>query len=682
MRTRWTVVAGLVAALFASGWAATAATATAPVTLANGFVTDETGELSSSEISAANDRLSALAQDDGGDLYVVLVDSFTDPSDGVQWADDTANDNGLGADQYLIAIAVDDSQYAISADSSGPLSDGQIDHVLQALEDQLRAHDWSGAIIAAADAFPGQSAGSAPGWLGILVVLIVIAVIVLIVVLIVRAQRGKRRQAAAAVPDPNDPYAQVSDDDLEKQAGSALVQADDAITSSRQELGFAIAQFGDDSTAAFTQVVEDAQAKVAEAFSLKQQLDDEIPDSPAQRRAWHIRIVQLCGEADEILAANVDAFEQLRRLEADAPQALERLRARRAAAEQALAGAPAALAALTGTYDQAALATVAANPDQARQRLALADAEIADAAQQIAAGSNGEAAYSIRTGEEAVAQSEQLVAAVTTLGANLAAVEDQARTLIAELESDIVAAGAVPDAQGVLAPLVARTRAHIDAAQADLQRTGRNPQHALDALTAANAEIDQAIGQARDAAVQAQRVQQELSARLTTAQAQISAANDFITTRRGAIGATARTRLAEANAAYADAVAAQATDPVRATERATRAYSLANEALSAARSEVSSFDAGGWGGGYAGGYNNGYSRGGDLGGDILGGILGGLFSGGGGGGGSSWRSSGSGWGGSSHRSSSSSRSSRPSSFGSRGGSRSGGSRGSSRGGRF
>src|SRR5690606_21826678 len=121
----------------------------------------------------------------------------------------------------------------------------------------------------------------------------------------------------------------------------------------------------------------------------------------------------LCDEADDILEANVDAFEELRKLEAEAPQALERVKVRHAEVQTQLEAAPAALATLTQIYDQAALAAVADNPAQAQQRLSLASTEIADAAQLIADAQSGEAAFAIRTAEEAVAQSEQLITAVT-----------------------------------------------------------------------------------------------------------------------------------------------------------------------------------------------------------------------------------------------------------------------------
>ncbi|WP_300266142.1 TPM domain-containing protein [Microbacterium sp.] len=661
MRTRTTVMLGVLAAMIVPGILGGTAAATPPVELSSDYVTDDAGVLSSSELAAANARLDELAAGDNGDLYVVLVDEFTNPSGSTQWADETAVSNGLGADQYLIAVAVEAGQYSISADEAGPLGDGEIDHVLQAMEDGLKASDWDGAIIAAADAFPGQPGAAGGGLGGILWILIPLACVIVAIVFIVRAVRGrkKRREGTRSVPNPNDPYASVSDDDLATQAGGALVEADDAITSSRQEVGFAIAQYGEDSTATFTEAVDAAAQKVSEAFALKQKIDDEVPDTDQQRRAWHIQIIELCDEADDLLDDNVEAFEQLRALEAEAPEALQRLKTRRAAAATTLAAAPAALEKLSQTYDAAALAPVTENVAQAQQRLSLADTEIADADALIAEDNRGEAAFAIRTAEEAVAQSEQLTAAVANHGTHLASLEEQAQALITDLEADIAAASALPQAAAQLAPVIARTRSNIDTARTQLQGAGRNPQQILDGLDAANTHIDEIVGSARDAAAQQQRTQRALEQRLIQAQAQISAANDFIMTRRGAIGAQARTRLAEANAAYAEAISLQASDPTQATERASRAYNLANQALSAANSEVSSFNAGGWGGGgwsSSGWGSTNRSSGSGLGGDILGGILGGLFSGGGGGS--------SGWSSSSSRRRSSRSSSRASSFGS------------------
>ena len=463
---------------------------------------------------------------------------------------------------------------------------------------------------------------------------------------------------------------------MQTQAGAALVQADDAITSSREELGFAVAQFGEAATSEFSGAVETAKAKMSEAFDLKQKLDDEIEDTVHDRRAWHIRIIQICDEIDDVLDDNTEAFDSLRKLEQNAPQELERVRGERAALDALLASAEPALAALSSTFDQASLVTVADNPAQAHERAALADRSIEAAAQAIGAGRTGEAAFAIRTAEQSVAQAAQLVHAITALGAELASIEAQAQALVAELQADIATAQQLPDTGGVLSSAAAATSQQLQQAQAALAGTSRSPQRLLEALTAANTQIDAAIAQGTQAVERARRAQQMLEQTLTQAGSEIRAAREYIETRRGTVGSTARTRLSQAEATLTQALNLRATDPEAALTEAGRALDLARQATSSAQADVAAMSPSsyqnGWGGG--GSIFGGSSSGGSgLGGDILGGIIGGLLSGGGGGGsssrGSSWRSSGGGG-------------FRSSGFGGGGGSRSSGRSGRSGGRRF
>ena len=90
-------------------------------------------------------------------------------------------------------------------------------------------------------------------------------------------------------------------DELRRQAGGALVQADDAVKTSEEELGFAVASYGEEATADFRAALDGAKAKVAEAFALQQQLDDARPDSDDERRAWYGGIIRLTAEADAVL---------------------------------------------------------------------------------------------------------------------------------------------------------------------------------------------------------------------------------------------------------------------------------------------------------------------------------------------------------------------------------------------
>ena len=686
MRARRLLALGALLSLLITGTAGLQASATDPVDLDPGFITDRAGVLSGGETSSSESRLQKLYDDSGANLFVVFVDHFTFPSDAGDWANQVFDDHNLGPHQYLRAIAVEGRSYYLAAHVDSELDDTELGALERAAQSSLSNENWTQAIDVVATALaavldsgtsvvptsgpaptqtssPQPSGGSGTGLIWLFGML---AVVALVIWLIVRSAKKKGATSRPLVPGAADPYAAVSDKDLERQAGSALVQTDDAVTSSREELGFATAQFGDGATATFTKTVDAAEAKLAEAFSLKQKLDDEIPDTPAQRRAWHIEIIGLCQAANDLLDENVEAFEELRKLEQNAPEALGRLRTQRAALEAKIAAAPQALAALAAIFAPGALSTVTDNPDQASSRLALADRALTDAEQHLASDQAGQAAFAIRAGEEAVHQAAQLVEAIDTLGVDLAAIEEQARALIADLENDLAVAATLPAGTGQLATITASTRTRIDQARTQLAATGRDPQKVLAALDAANTEIDTTIAQVRDAVEQDRRRRQQLEQNLLQAQTQIRAAGDYIATRRGAVGVSPRTRLAEAEASLSQALSLQAANPEQSLQYAIRAYELARQAVSSAENEIQSFSH--------------HNSGGSLGSDILGGILGGIISsaisGGGRSGGSSWSSSSSSWsiGGGSSRGGSSGGGFSPSSFG--------GARSRSGGGRF
>jgi len=114
----------------------------------------------------------------------------------------------------------------------------------------------------------------------------------------------------------------------------------------------------------------------------------------------------------------------------------------------------------------------------------------------------------------------------------------------------------------------------------------------------------------------------------------VTVAGDFISTRRGAVGSSARTRLAEAERHLDDASRLGTSDPIAALRSAQRADALAQQALAEAQQDVDDYTSGGYGGrpGYGGGrgrgYGGGYGGGGFAGGGDFGGG-GGDFGGGG-----------------------------------------------------
>lgn len=597
MRVLRAATLSIVASLMLVVGGSAAAWATDPVDLGAGRVVDQADALSSGEERAVDERLTALSSEAGIDLWVVYVDAFSSPSDAEGWANAVADRGGLGINQYVLAIATEQRNFYLSGDTNGPV-DGDTLGTIETRDilPELRSEDWGGAAFAAAgglSAAVGGSGGTTEGSGGaaqgsgipvltiVLGILAVGAVIAVVVVLVRRRRSGAGGSARGAAAEPIE--------SLARRSASALVAADDAIRTSEQELGFATAQFGDDAAAAFAQTLAQARRDLDEAFSLQQRLDDDQPDTEADVRAIHTRILELCAHADSELDARADEFDRLRDLEQNAPEALVRIQQDRAAAGTGLDGAIASLERLRSAYAPEELATIGDNPDQARSRLTYADEQLDAAQRAIAAGDGASAAIALRAAEGAVAQAAQLEASVEKVAADLATAERDAAALVTELEQDVAAAVGVPDPDGSLGAVASTTRQQIDAARAQLTGEHRRPQAALSTLLGANSAIDAALAGARDAAQRAARARQTLDQQLQQARAQVSAAEDYIGTRRGAVGATARTRVAEARASLDRAEATSQIEPERALADATRATQLSGLAIDAARTDVGGF---------------------------------------------------------------------------------------------
>ncbi|WP_282837009.1 TPM domain-containing protein [Microbacterium flavum] len=639
MRTRL-VLAFLTAAALVFGGAAVAS-ATDPISLAGSRVLDQSDVLTNAQEADVESSLLSLSSTSAVDLWVAYVPTFTNPTDPADWANEAAKRNGLGPNQYLLAISTDGRQYYLSGDSSGPVSGDQLGAIeQQRIQPALQNGDWAGAAVAAADgladAVSGGSGGigsgsSSSGLWGVLLVFVVIALVGLVIFIVIRSRRRSRTAAPGGSgagqlsgPDagPVDPLAGVSTEELAQRAASALVATDDAVRTSGQELEFARAQFGDASATEFQAALTSAQNDLDTAFALKQQLDDATPDAEADTRAWNAQIIDLCAHANAELDEKARAFDELRQLERNAPEALARVQSERGAVAKTQDAAAAALTALEAVYAPEALVTVADNPAQAAERLQFADEHLAAAQRDIGAGDGAAAAVEIRGAEAAVAQADLLLKSISKLGGDLAQGEKDAAALVADIEHDLVGAATLPDPDGRLASVVDGTRQQLDAAKALLAGPGKRPLAALEGLSRTNDQIDTLLAGVRDAQARAQRQGSQLTLALTQAQGQVSAAEDYITSRRGAIGAEARTRLAEAGAALVQARQLQQGDPGQALQYARRAGDLAAQAIQFAQNDVGAFSGGGGGGG----------GGGNMMGAVLGGILINSLLGGGGGG--------------------------------------------------
>lgn len=607
------------AAVLAALWfalAGSAAYAVAPLELDSGAVTDQVGAIADrgAEVDAAIDELRSEA---AIGLYVAYVDSFSgyDPQD---WANQTAMRSDLGTNDILLAVATGDRRFSWSVESAFPLSDEQLNEVATtAIEPALADDDWAGAAIAAADGYREQATGESGG-AGWIILLVVVAAIALIVFLVWRRRRRAKPGAPSGGPVP-----QMSTEDLDREASRLLVEGDDAVRTSDQDLGFAVAEFGQESTAKFAAALDTAKSELAEAFRLRQTLDDEVPDTEEQRRAVLTEIVDRLTKADKELDGAAAEFEELRDLGRRAPEAIEKLTADAAALAGRTDPAKETLAALAAAYPASAFATVAANAADAEDRLAFADRSLAEAREALTAGENGRAAVGVRAAEGGLAQAKQLLDAVTGRQSELAEAERNLPGLVASLGQDIAEAERKGD--GSLSwERLRRAAAEARAVTASVEATrAAGPVDPLDAvrrLEQAQAAIGGELRAVRDEQEQRESAKAQLAHTIANAAATAAAVEDYINTNRGGVGTEARTRLNEANQQLDAARALDPSDPVQALARAQRADQLAAAASRLAQQDVNAYRDPGVPGGFAGGMGGG-NAGAMLGGILLGGIL-------------------------------------------------------------
>ncbi|HWV49622.1 MAG TPA: TPM domain-containing protein, partial [Microbacterium sp.] len=367
---RRSTVIGLLAVLSGVVISGAAAHAETPLDLDDGRITDVSGVLGDTEEARLEQRLAELAAaDDRPELFVVLVPDFEDPSNALAWADDTALHNNLASDQYLLAIATDGRTLAISAEygdgdaSPGPLSEARVLDIEDELGSDYLAHDdWAGGIDFVADEFDEVPW---PWWVWVLG----LAGLALIIFLVTRLVLFLRRRAALA--------AELRTlEGQKKRAARQLVQTDEAVRTSEQELDFVTAEFGEATTAEFATVLADCRSRLQEAFQLLEKLQDAEEDSTSDTRSWTDRIIRLCGEVDTALEGRKRELASLRALADGAPETLARLKSEREAAAAFAGEAAYRLASLASTFSPAELAGVGDNPDEISGRLSAADAQL------------------------------------------------------------------------------------------------------------------------------------------------------------------------------------------------------------------------------------------------------------------------------------------------------------------
>lgn len=264
--------------------------------------------------------------------------------------------------------------------------------------------------------------------------------------------------ALAALPLPT----------LDDLSRALVVDVDNALRTSANELDLAVAEFGDQRTQPFTQAVTNAKAALSQAFTVRQQLDDGMPETPAQRRELLTQVIVSAARADRELESQTEAFEGLRDLVINAPSRLDGLTQQYVELTARIGPAEQQLAALHNEFSAAALTSVSGNVTAAKERLAFADRNIGTArelAGQAVSGQQGRLVDAVRAAESALGQARSLLDAVDHAAGDIRHAIDQLPSAMADIENDIKRAAELLAAtrdtkSGHAAELAAARRGH------------------------------------------------------------------------------------------------------------------------------------------------------------------------------------------------------------------------------
>ncbi|WP_229116926.1 TPM domain-containing protein [Actinomyces bovis] len=588
-------------------------------TLVKDHVTDDAGILNDDAAAKVVDEVS----NSGANLWVVtLKDSSTSAE---KWAKTAWKESNFGSTDLLLVINVPDSGintfYLDGAAKNSVWSTSKRKEVATEIQKHLKKRDFDGAVAAV-----GSASGSSSSTVGT-VALVGGGVAAVGGVMAYRSRRRKQQAGQGAGTGP----AQPSIEQLQTQAGTALVETDNAVRSAAEELSYAQAQFGLSATDAFTQALQRAQEEITAAFELRKRLDDDIPETEPQQRAMLSEIIRRCQTAHEQLAAQESEFSKRRGLQANLPTALAETTQRADETASAITEARSILATLQAAYPASALTSVAAAPEQAERLLNAARTALKQAQESVDAGQQGAAVEQVRIAQASIGQAGTLAAQVTSARERLDGATQALQQAIGSISSDLQDVKRLEGklSAAVLEPLVKDAEAAVAAGRA---ATGDNqsgdPLAALDQLTQAESALDNALAPAREQEENDKRATVQLTGRLERLNSQVDAVTTYITTNRGAVGSEARTTLSAASRHAASATSYQTSQPTTALAEVAAGERLVAQARSLAEADVrnSSYSAGPWDqGSYGAGYGDRYGRrdsdGIDWGSLILGGIL-------------------------------------------------------------
>ena len=584
---RFSLIAVLTAILLALGLPALAAS---PMTISDS-VTDPDGWLSSADRSTIESATSRAASS-GKPVKVVVVANFSG-TDANSWCQQTVERSSLTNGTVVYVIAYDQRRDAACSFNGAPGS--SLQSAVRASEAQLTSNPLTSSAVAnGVNAFvntlvsgtsnsgssstnssyssnPGATDDDGSSLISMSVMfLLLVGGVIAIAIAVARSSRRNRLAAQQAAQVDAESAARAA-----QEANRQLLSADEQVRTATDELNYARAQFGLNSTDEFARAIEAGKAAVSRGFSAQAQMNSAT--APAEQLRLATAIMQDLGANMNPLSTIQASFATKRAEQASLPERIAEARERLAEELTDLERAKSELASISTLYPAQMLASLQDNPEQAAALLTSARSAL-DTAEASAPTDRAHAASALDTALRALTMANHQTDAIFSAKSDLDAIRDRLVAAISSISSDITDVNELNTDPAVFNPLVADAHAAIAEAQAALANTG-DPLAALEHLRMSEATLDAALEPLRTKEEAYEKARTAAEAQISLAESAVSQAERYVQGRRGAIDLDLRSTLNNAETALSTARRSLEDDPEAASTHAMNARALADSVM-------------------------------------------------------------------------------------------------------
>lgn len=584
---RFSLIAVLTAILLALGLPALAAS---PMTISDS-VTDPDGWLSSADRSTIESATSRAASS-GKPVKVVVVANFSG-TDANSWCQQTVERSSLTNGTVVYVIAYDQRRDAACSFNGAPGS--SLQSAVRASEAQLTPNPLTSSAVAnGVNAFvntlvsgtsnsgssstnssyssnPGATDDDGSSLISMSVMfLLLVGGVIAIAIAVARSSRRNRLAAQQAAQVDAESAARAA-----QEANRQLLSADEQVRTATDELNYARAQFGLNSTDEFARAIEAGKAAVSRGFSAQAQMNSAT--APAEQLRLATAIMQDLGANMNPLSTIQASFATKRAEQASLPERIAEARERLAEELTDLERAKSELASISTLYPAQMLASLQDNPEQAAALLTSARSAL-DTAEASAPTDRAHAASALDTALRALTMANHQTDAIFSAKSDLDAIRDRLVSAISSISSDITDVNELNTDPAVFNPLVADAHAAIAEAQAALANTG-DPLAALEHLRMSEATLDAALEPLRTKEEAYEKARTAAEAQISLAESAVSQAERYVQGRRGAIDLDLRSTLNNAETALSTARRSLEDDPEAASTHAMNARALADSVM-------------------------------------------------------------------------------------------------------